>query len=251
MDKEHPARLALEQLYGYMVRNGKGLGILTTMNGWCFLRREDGGVLHLTPMLADFAAVEGLTEGFAGEGYHPTSDYTIMKALYYFSHLAERTADLPESTNGIPGLVTLPFATGSTVDVERVNDLVLHPYHPHETLARPVTRTSIEMWQYHDGVDYRHLLFEPWKKENRLGVKAWKATAMADKSPVVVKFWDGWEVKKEEPFPPRERDEEAAIHLHLRPLWGKYVPHLRAVSPFDYMHVLIMEYIDVGSFIHV
>jgi hypothetical protein len=79
-----------------MVRNGKAFGILTTMKGWCFLRREDGGILHLTPMLADFAPVEGVTEGFAAEGYHPTPDYTILKALYYFSHLAETTLDTPE-----------------------------------------------------------------------------------------------------------------------------------------------------------
>lgn len=35
---QYPARLALEQLYGYMVRNAKEYGILTTMRGWCFLR---------------------------------------------------------------------------------------------------------------------------------------------------------------------------------------------------------------------
>ena len=252
MDKEHPARLALERLYGYMVRNGKALGILTTMKGWCFLRREDGGVLHLTPMLADFAPIEGVTEGFAAEGYHPTPDYTIMKALYYFSHLAETTLDTPESTNGIPGVVTLPFSPGSTVDMERVIDLVPDIYQPSGIVrARPVTRTSVEMVQYHEGVDYTHLLFEPWKAENRLGFKAWRATVMSDKSQVVVKFWDGWAQKKEQPFPPEERDQEAAIHLQLRPLWGKYIPHLRAVSPLDYMHILIVEYIsDVSSLVH-
>jgi hypothetical protein len=252
LDKENPARLALEQLYGYMVRNGKALGILTTVNGWCFLRREDGGVLHLTPMLADFAPVEGVTEGFAAEGYHPTPDYTIMKALYYFSHLAETTLDTPESTNGIPGVVTLPFSPESTVDVERVVDLVPDDYHPGILLTRPVMRTSVEMVQYHEGVDYTHLLFEPWKAENRLGFKAWKATVMYDKSHVVIKFWDGWEQKKEQPFPPEDRDEEATVHLHLRPLWGKYIPHLRAVTPLDYMHILIIEYIaNVKILMHV
>ena len=33
-----PSCVALEQLFGYMVRNGKVYGVLTTMKGWCFLR---------------------------------------------------------------------------------------------------------------------------------------------------------------------------------------------------------------------
>ena len=38
----HVGRLAVEQLYGYMIRNSKVYGILTTWRGWCFAMRRDG-----------------------------------------------------------------------------------------------------------------------------------------------------------------------------------------------------------------
>lgn len=50
LNGNYPARLAVEQLYGYMVRNGKAYGVLTTMKGWCFLRRVNGGGLYITLM---------------------------------------------------------------------------------------------------------------------------------------------------------------------------------------------------------
>ena len=34
------SRLALEQLYGYMVRNGKTYGVLATVKGWCFFTEK-------------------------------------------------------------------------------------------------------------------------------------------------------------------------------------------------------------------
>jgi hypothetical protein len=47
---EHAGRLALEQIYGYMVRNACPLGILSTFKGWCFLRRYDHGILRMIRM---------------------------------------------------------------------------------------------------------------------------------------------------------------------------------------------------------
>ena len=41
----HAGRLAVEQTYGYMVRNGKQIGVLTTVNGFVFLFRENQGKL--------------------------------------------------------------------------------------------------------------------------------------------------------------------------------------------------------------
>ena len=110
-----PARLAVEQLYGYMVRNGKVYGILTTMKGWCFLQRVNGGGLYISRMYGDFAARPGVSLGAAAEGYYPTPNFTIMQALYYMSYLVEATNDLPETpVNGVAGQVTLPRAPGGS-----------------------------------------------------------------------------------------------------------------------------------------
>lgn len=47
LDSVSPARLALEQLYGYMVCKTKAYDVLTTMNGWYFLHRENDYISHL------------------------------------------------------------------------------------------------------------------------------------------------------------------------------------------------------------
>src|SRR5579859_8100110 len=48
----HAGRLAVDQVHGYMSRNRKALGIITTMTGWVFLKLELGGRLVMTSMLA-------------------------------------------------------------------------------------------------------------------------------------------------------------------------------------------------------
>ena len=98
-----------------MVRNGKVYGVLTTMKGWCFLRRVNGGGLYITRMFGDFAARPGVSSGAVFEGYYNTPNFTVMQAIYYLSSLAEATNDLPETPiNGVPGQVDLPYAGNST-----------------------------------------------------------------------------------------------------------------------------------------
>ena len=71
-----------------MVRNGKAYGILTTIKGWCFLYRVNGGELYMTRMFGDFSARPNMSPGAAAEGYYNTTGFTIMQALYYISTLA-------------------------------------------------------------------------------------------------------------------------------------------------------------------
>ena len=109
------SRLALEQLYGYMVRNGKTYGVLATVKGWCFLHRENGGLLYITPMFGDFQGRQGVSYGMAYEGYYNPQGFPIMQALYYLSAVAETTDNLPETPIGSrPGQVTLPYAGDPT-----------------------------------------------------------------------------------------------------------------------------------------
>ena len=100
----YPARLALEQLFGYMVRNGKTYGVLTTMRGWCFLYRQNRGHLVITPMYRDYGAWPGISQRAALEGYYVPQGFSIMQALYYISTIAETTPNLPETPiGGLPG----------------------------------------------------------------------------------------------------------------------------------------------------
>ena len=110
-----PFRLALEPLFGYMVRNGKAYGILTTMKGWCFLCQDNEGQVYITLMFGDFQARQGISNGAFYEGYYIPQDFSIMQALYYLSTIAETTPNLPETPiGGRPGQVHIPYAGNST-----------------------------------------------------------------------------------------------------------------------------------------
>ena len=101
IDRYHAGRLAVEQTYGYMVRNGRKYGVLTTVNGFCFLRRENHGALFMMKLTScDVNAP------------------TILKMLYYMSYLAAVTPALPETdssgrTLAIPAEIPRGRASGS------------------------------------------------------------------------------------------------------------------------------------------
>src|SRR5579871_5068126 len=95
-DGLHRPRLAVEQIYGYMVRNAIVFGVLTTMKGWCFLYRVNGGGLFMTPMFGDFFDVPNISQGAQAEGYHIPQNFTIMQALYFLSAVAEASDYSPE-----------------------------------------------------------------------------------------------------------------------------------------------------------
>lgn len=225
-----------------MVRNGKAFGNLTTMKGWCFLQRINGGSLYITPMYADFAPRPGVSAGAVDEGYHSPNNFTIMQALYFMSRLAEGTNNLPETPiNGVAGQVYLPSApigrsdAAPTIQQPQMpvgqgggygyGDVGQGDYQAVQVLGG---YDQADYSQYHDGADYSLLQFEPWNRENYLGPKTWLAKVLSDDSRVVLKLWDAWKFNKE------ARDHEVSIYEHLRPLWGIRIPSLRVSTPIEY-----------------
>jgi hypothetical protein len=242
-----------------MVRNGKAFGILTTMKGWCFLQRVNGGGLYITPMYGDFAARLGVSPGAVSEGYHATNNFTIMQALYYMSRLAESTNDLPETPiNGVTGQVTLPARPGGRSDAAPTIQQPQPPIAPmptgqsggygngnfgqggYQAVQVLGGYDQADCFLYHDGVDYSSLQFEPWNRENCLGPKTWIAKVLSNDTTVVLKLWDAWKFDRE------IRDHEASIYEHLRSLWGIYIPSLLVSTPIEYFHALILQYVNVG-----
>jgi hypothetical protein len=259
LEGEYPARLAIEQLYGYMVRNGKAYGILSTMKGWCFLRRINGGGLYLTRMYGDFQARQGISPGAAAEGYYSPRNFTIMQALYYMSYIAEMTDNLPETpVNGVPGQVFLPNATSESAAaaplIRQPPPILPMPtgqgggygygYYGHGGYQGIRVLDGYEnagYSQYHDDVDYSSLQFEPWNQTNCLGPKNWIANVVSDNSKVVLKLWDAWNLDT------NDRDHEASVYLHLKSLWGLYIPSLRMSTPLEFFHALILQYVNVST----
>lgn len=219
-----------------MVRSGVALGILTTMKGWCFLQRQDGGQLFMTRMYG--YSPESTEEGF----YYPANGFTIMLALYYFSQLSEVTPAQAESTQGQPGTIHLPWAERGTDSPAPFIQLIPPP---RQQVIRPAPYPNYYGGgPQHYGILAQHsqpieLLFEPWKKNNQLGNKSWIARILPEKTEIVLKLWDGWKVDT------TDRDNEITTYLHLQSLWGKYIPRLLAGTHIDFCHALIIEYLDV------
>jgi len=239
-----------------MVRNGKVYGALATMKGWCFVRRENGGLLYITPMFGDFQARQGISYGAAYEGYYNPQGFSIMQALYYLSAVAEATDNLPETPiGGRPGQVTLPYAGDSTTPAPTIQQPP--PEQPGVGLSG-LAPTSGRQGQFgHQGVQilggydqsecahydstftYKDFQFEPWVPENNLGPKTWIAITLPVQSKVVLKLWDAWKFDEE------ARNREAAVYLRLQSLWGKWVPSLYVKSSLEYFHALIFQYVRV------
>jgi hypothetical protein len=61
----------MEQTYGYLVREKKIYGVITTVNGWVFMYRKNGGELYTTYLIPC-----------------ESTEPTIRQALYYISAMA-------------------------------------------------------------------------------------------------------------------------------------------------------------------
>jgi hypothetical protein len=218
----HSGRLAMEQIYVYMVHNAKRFGILTTVNWWIFLRRENGGQLFMTQPL-DCQTLS------------PPYSFTILQALYYFSTLSVQNGHLPETDeNGNPVSIELadsayPTAAPSATGSQSQSPGNTYPLQPGQFY------TLINQSMGHS------LLLEPWKLENSYGGKAFHGTLMPNNEHVIVKLWDGYKFQSD------KRDREVQIYMKLQALWGKYTPQLICSTNIDFCYSIIMTEVKVLS----
>jgi hypothetical protein len=206
-----------------MARNNKVFGIITTMTGWVFLRRENGGRLLMTRMFGCNAS-----DALRQRGYILPDTFTISLALYYFSALAETTLDVQETIGDPPQLVYFPSASTTSAAAPFIQPPQPTQFQQEQPLPDPY-------------VNFRHVafLFEPWKSEHRLGRKTWVANVHSNfrDDKVIFKLWDSRRVTS------RDCDNEVATYKHLEPLWGVCVPSLLAFGPVDFCHGLVIDYI--------
>jgi hypothetical protein len=206
-----------------MILNGKRFGVLTTVNGWVFLRRENGRKLYMTPMISCNENIDR---------------FTILKALYYISDVAQMNGDLIETdSDGNPekfkpvSLQKAVLRTRGAIGSEKL----LGPPAPTETF--PVGQYTLC-----DVADGAELLLEPWKIENHYGGKSFRGTLVVEKErfPVVVKLWDGY--KK----PAEDRDREVTIYMILQSLWGKYIPRLIGTGDVETCRAIFIDEVKVS-----
>jgi hypothetical protein len=234
VEGEHHGRLAMEQTYGYLVREKKKYGVITTVNGWVFMYRKNGGELYTTHLLPC-----------------ESTEPTIRQALYYISAMGAREP-FENETDMFGNELEIPPANAESPTA--APQIPPHPLPPPSTSRGPVgdpQKRSNPSGLY-DPRRGRHvhlilqpdsnfpsLIFDPSVASNQLGRKTFLATFMPEKRVVVGKFWDSWKEKKD------ERDREAATYMKLQTLWGEIVPQFLGKAEYEWQITLFVELIDV------
>jgi hypothetical protein len=208
-----------------MVRNAKKFGVLTTVNGWIFLMRGNGGKLWITRPF---------------DSTIPDPPFTILEALYYISAVTPVHGHLVETDqSGKP--VTIQFAnTKYPWPAPPVSGGEPESYSQTSTSATVIYPGESSSRQYQLVPDDRgdRILLEPWLTENRYGQKSFRAILLPDLV-VVAKLWDGYRSLGE------ERDGEVEIYMHLQELWGELIPRFICSADVDFCYGIILEQVRV------
>lgn len=224
LEGEHHGRLAMEQTYGYMVRSRRKHGILTTLNGWAFMYRLNGGMLFTTRLIPWNVA-------------YPQP--TIRQALYYLSAVVV-TAPIEVEKN--------PLGVDPVIAPASGRYALPAPVVPGPPVCEP-TKGGVAAWNQsfsggykftlQPALDFPNLLFQPWIPSNRLGNKTFLATFMPEGRVVVGKFWDGWHHTTE------DRDHEVDMYMRLQSLWGSVVPRFIGCAEYEWHITLFVEKLEV------
>jgi hypothetical protein len=219
-----------------MCWNSQSLGILATTTGFVFLSRADGGILYMSRMFGSHRDLEAYNY-IMPHNLAPGSNFTISHMLYWFTHLTETTpcvveSSLAESIRVLDANRTVPSAAGPQIQIGRPST---------SSFVYQQTNTNAPQFQYalQPVSDSLWLDFKPWVSENHCGGRAWYATILPEKQPVVVKCWDSYKNDT------TRRDNEVKIYMKLQALWGRCVPKLIASGDIDFCHSILLERIDV------
>lgn len=232
-------RLAVEQVYGYMCWNSVQLGILMTTTGFVFLRREDGGILHLSRVYGSHHDLEGF-QYVMPHSMAPQSNFTISHMLYWFTAMTEQAPLVPETRMQQAVQVEVArraaaFYPTSTAYAVPVPSNYIEPQQ-----APPAGPSAYTGYTLQSATDV-FLEFKPWLRQNHRGGRAWNARLLPEKIQVIVKCWDSY---KNSPDP---QNTEVDIYLRLHELWGICVPRFIAVGRVAFCYAIILEDLEVTS----
>jgi hypothetical protein len=238
---DHHGRLAVEQAYGYMVHNAVKYGIITTVNAFAFLARENGGILKLTRLIP---AV--------------TTNPTVLKMLYYMSHLCALTPTLLE-THPDGRSISIIRATPDSSTAPKVPAPSVAAIRSSSTLGPTPSFNSPRRSPRFQTDDSQNAPNEITKRVDSssdlrfeidihtpgtwLGCKGYKGVLHTGET-AFAKLWDGWK------YSGQEADREAQIYMELSDLWGITVPKLIAHGGWGFCHIILLEFIEVFLFLN-
>jgi hypothetical protein len=212
-----------------MVHDKVVYGIISIFNAFVFMKRQSPGILFMSQMIPN-----------------NSTNPTVMKILYYFSHLCTLDPVPHFETNheGIRIYLTKADKDMKTAPkIPNPSNNLSHqaplprtseygPTNPRRSPRRQATQDSSALY-----LDIRS-----HAKGTYLGCKGWRGTLSTGQT-VFAKLWDGWKVPRE------ECDHEASVYIHLRDLWGTTIPEFLGSGDWGFCHVLLLSYIEVSPFV--
>ena len=205
-------------------------GLISTFNAFVFLRRQSPGILYMSRLIPN-----------------TSTNPTIMKLLYFFSHLCARDPLPCPETNNDGVEIHLIRAAKDTSAAPKIPN-------PENSLSRQIlsqpnvdygATTPRRSPRRHDVLIYStpsiYLDINSRGKGVYLGCKGWRGTLSTGLT-VFVKLWDGWKFSRE------DCDHEASVYIHLRDLWGTIVPGFLGSGDWGFCHILLLSFIDVFPF---
>jgi len=198
-------------------------GIMSTFNSFVFMKRNGPGALHMSRMIPNTSTTP-----------------TIMKLLYYFSHLcAVGVNSHPELDSDGNFEIHLSSAPSTADKASKIPDP--NYARPPQTELRTINLagTPRRSPQFQDSsvchlkslcLDIANLTF--------IRCKRWRGTLNTGLT-VFAKLWDGWN------FSGQYSEHEASVYHQLRSLWGTTVPEFIGLGVWGFSHILLLSFIEV------
>src|SRR5277367_6533298 len=199
-------------------------GIMSTFNSFVFMKRNSPGVLHMSRTIPNTSTTP-----------------TIMKLLYYFSHLCALGVDSHPELDSEGNELYLRSAPRTAHKAPKIPDP--NPVRPQQTKLRTVNFTGLPRRspRFQDTFVYQNeSLGLKIANLTSLGCKGWRGTLNTGLT-VFAKLWDGWK------FSPQYSEHEASVYYQLRDLWGTTVPEFLGLGNWGFCHILLLSFIEVLS----
>jgi hypothetical protein len=224
LEGEHHGRLALEQTYGYMCFDKVRYGIMAIFNAFVFMKRQTGGILHMSRTIPITSTTP-----------------TILKLLYFFSHLCALHPEPYPEVNSEGIAIHLKSAPKTPDKAPKIPDPHYRPSSRAGTLPPPKfeqgTRRSPRFMESSSAMETLRL---DVGKLTSLGCKGWRGTLTNGQS-VFAKLWDGWK------FSTSDSEHEADVYYRLRDLWANIVPDFIGFGHWGFCHILLLSILEVSS----
>ena len=197
---------------------------MSTFNAFVFMKRQTGGIFYMSRTIPITSTTP-----------------TILRLLYYFSHLCALNPEPHPEVNSEGTAIHLKFAPKTPDRAPKIPDPNYRPPpRPGGTLDLTFEGSPRRSPRFHQSSSSTtETLHLDVAKLTSLGCKGWRGT-LTNGHPIFAKLWDGWK------FSASDSEHEACVYYRLRDLWTTIVPNFLGFGQWGFFHILLLSYLDVS-----